>query len=430
VTDTRAGGPGRFRTHPLFLSFPEAATEWAWWADFGAENLRFVRGSIALLAAVFSIFVLNDVVVFRDHLPALLFLRFGVIVPLLAAGWVLAGTETGAEIVRTYVQEYLLVLSTVGCGGMLAMSGVLIPDATPERAWIASLGFAIALVGVYGFSRLRFLYAVLLGVATTLAAMSLMPHFATPDAPTRLLLAPFAVAMNVSGAWMTRTRELLGRRAFAERELLAEERARSEALLRNALPVVVAERLRGLGPEQRAIADRYEEVTVVLADVVDFTPLCERLAPEEIAALLDRLFTRFDALCAAHGVEKIKTLGDAWLAAGGVPVPRPDHAVAAARLALAMRDAAAEAGPGLRIGLHTGPAVAGVVGRTRFAYDLWGDAVTGAQAMERASRPGGIRVSARAADRLGFQFVLARDEEGWWLLRERQEPDEEATEKG
>jgi class 3 adenylate cyclase len=155
----------------------------------------------------------------------------------------------------------------------------------------------------------------------------------------------------------------------------------------------------------------------VLADIVGFTPLCDGADPAEIGALLDRLYGRFDELCAAHGVEKIKTLGDAWMAASGVPVPRADHEDAAARLALALRDATAASGPPLRIGLHAGPAVAGVIGRARFAYDLWGDAVDGAVAMERASRPGGIRVERRLAERLQVRgFTVDLDEAGGWLV--------------
>jgi adenylate cyclase len=388
--------------------------ERAFQSDFGAEHHAGVRRNVLVIALVFAVFVLNDAYVFADRLAPLAVIR-GVVVAGFVATWLYARTEAGGRRFAAHLQGFVLGLGLTGAAGMIAMSSVLVAVATPQRLWFATLGFVLALVAVYGYSRLRFALAVPLGLLTSAGALSLLARTA-PGGPTLAVILPFGLALNVAGAWMTYTLELLARRAYAERQLLAEARARSEALLRNALPTVVADRLRGAGP-RGAIADRYDEVTVVLADVVGFTPLCERLEPAALAELLDGLHRRFDGLCEQHGVEKIKTLGDAWLAAGGVPVPGADHAVVAARFALALRDASGDLP--LRIGLHTGPAVAGVIGRTRFAYDLWGDAVTGAGAMERASRPGGIRVSPAAADRLGPRFVLREDEGGLWLLEER-----------
>ncbi len=408
----------RFDLHPMWLTFDDGDAERARWADFAVEIRNYVRVGVALLLVLFSSFVFNDVQVFNDALPALLLLRFGVVVPCLAVAFYVASSPRAVPWMRRYIQEYLLFLAIVVCGGMLAMGWVLAPEATPQRIWVAGLGYLVALMGVYGFSRLRFGYAVGLGVSLSLLSLSLFAR--APEAPgIQVAIVIFGVVMNLGGAWTTRTLEILGRREFAQRQLLAEARARSEVLLRNALPAEVAERLRAAGGERVVIADRHDAVTVVLADIVDFTPLCERLPAEAIAALLDSLYSRFDALCEAHGVEKIKTLGDAWLAASGVPRARVDHAEAAARLALEMRAVAEQIGPALRIGIHTGPAVAGVIGRTRFAYDLWGDAVTGAAAMERGSRPGGIRVSEATAALLTEAFVVVEDADGVWLMGER-----------
>ncbi|MES2639364.1 MAG: adenylate/guanylate cyclase domain-containing protein [Myxococcota bacterium] len=408
----------RFVQHPLWLTFANADVERARWADFAVEIRNSARVSVLILLVVFSAFVLNDLALFPHELPKLLAIRFGVVVPSLLVALVAATWPRAVPLLRRYIQEYLLALASVGCGGMVAMGWVMAPSATPQRVWVAGLGYLVCLMGVYGFSRLRFGYAVALGLGTSLLSLVLLLR-APPIPGIAPALATFGLVMNLAGAWTTRTFETLGRREFAQRQLLAEARARSEVLLRNALPADVAERLRDAGGERVVIADRYESVTVVLADIVDFTPLCDRLPAEAIAALLDSLYGRFDALCEAHGVEKIKTLGDAWLAAAGVPRARPDHAEVAARLALEMRAVAEQIGPALRIGIHTGPAVAGVIGRTRFAYDLWGDAVTGAAAMERGSRPGGIRVSPATAARLAGAFVLVDDGTGTWLMGER-----------
>lgn len=153
-------------------------------------------------------------------------------------------------------------------------------------------------------------------------------------------------------------------------------------------------------------------MTVLFADIVGFTPLSQRLTAPELVSLLDRVFARWDALVADHGVEKIKTIGDAYMVAGGIPVPRADHAEAVADLALAMGPelarCAAETGLALqlRIGIDSGPVVAGVIGRAKFSYDLWGDTVNTASRMESHASPGTIQVSERAYERLRHRYEL------------------------
>ena len=178
--------------------------------------------------------------------------------------------------------------------------------------------------------------------------------------------------------------------------LLEAERDRSERLLLNILPPSTAERLkRSVG----VIADRSEEVSVLFADLTGFTSAAERLPPERVVALLDEIFSAFDELVEAQGAEKIKTLGDGYMVAAGIPVPRPDHAAAVADLALAMRrrldELPAAAGFRLRVGVDSGPVVAGVIGRSKFSYDLWGDTVNTASRMQAHAPPGGIQVTER-----------------------------------
>jgi adenylate cyclase len=185
--------------------------------------------------------------------------------------------------------------------------------------------------------------------------------------------------------------------------------ARSDELLTNAIPRSIADRLRH--GEQR-IAEAYPETTVVFSDVVSFTPWANATDPARVVTLLDDLFTRFDALAAAHGIEKIKTVGDAYMAVAGAPEPREDHASAALRFARAqlLEVAAWRIANGIdlrvRIGLASGPVVGGVIGRQRLLFDLWGATVNAASRMESSGLPGRIQLAASTRERVGDDFPL------------------------
>ncbi|MGH8915994.1 MAG: adenylate/guanylate cyclase domain-containing protein, partial [Acidimicrobiia bacterium] len=178
------------------------------------------------------------------------------------------------------------------------------------------------------------------------------------------------------------------------------ERARSEGLLLNVLPRVIAERLKR---SPGIIADAHDSCTVSFADLVGFTDHTTRAAPEQVVSELNHVFSRFDALAGSCGAEKIKTMGDGYLAVAGCPNPRPDHAAVMCDLALRMQEAMPEINRELgssfqlRIGLHTGPLVAGVVGAARFSYDLWGHTVNLASRMETMCPPGRIQVTEAVA---------------------------------
>jgi adenylate cyclase len=186
------------------------------------------------------------------------------------------------------------------------------------------------------------------------------------------------------------------------RQLKAEQE-KSERLLLNILPAPIAARLK---LDQGIIAEQFDDVTVLFADIVDFTTLAARITPTELVGVLNQIFSLFDQLAEQHGLEKIKTIGDAYMVVGGLPVARADHAEAVADMALDMRRSIAcfNAEHGelftIRIGISCGPAVAGVIGTTKFAYDLWGDTVNTASRMESHGLPGHIQVSAAAYKRL------------------------------
>ena len=195
-----------------------------------------------------------------------------------------------------------------------------------------------------------------------------------------------------------------------QHDLLEHEQRRSERLLLNILPRPIANRLKD--EEHRSlVADRFEGVTVLFADVVGFTPLSATLTPDALVSLLNDLISRFDALATALGMEKIKTIGDAYMAAAGLPIPCADHAEVAALMALSILEAIeafnADRGTTLRmrIGLHSGKVVAGVIGTNKFTYDLWGDPVNVAARMESHGVPGAIQVTRATADLLRDRFL-------------------------
>ncbi len=188
------------------------------------------------------------------------------------------------------------------------------------------------------------------------------------------------------------------------------EYERSEALLSNMLPASIAARLKD--PERQVIADKYDDASVLFADIAGFTERASDTAPADLVTFLDRLYNDFDALVDKHGLEKIKVSGDCYIVVSGVPWPRHDHVEALADLALDMADAVAglqdlhgRAVP-LRMGIGCGPVVAGVVGSRRFFYDVWGDAVNVASRMESTDAEGRIQVPETVYDRLKHNFVL------------------------
>ncbi|MBN1935860.1 MAG: response regulator [Anaerolineae bacterium] len=191
------------------------------------------------------------------------------------------------------------------------------------------------------------------------------------------------------------------------REKIQQEQALSERLLLNILPKPVADRLK---QGEKIIADDYAEITVLFADIVGFTATSARMKPDRMIAMLNQVFSVCDQLAEKHGLEKIKTIGDAYMVVGGLPQPRIDHAQAVAEMALDMqREITAltdDAGQPLaiRIGIATGPAVAGVIGSAKFSYDVWGDTVNTASRMESHGCAGRIQVTAAVYERLRDKY--------------------------
>ena len=231
-----------------------------------------------------------------------------------------------------------------------------------------------------------------------------------PDADLPLWFTSTMLALNIIGVASVSFTVLasFAHQRNAAMAALRAEQEKSETLLLSILPEPIAERLK---TTTDTIADDIDGASILFADVVGFTPLSERLSAAQTVGVLDHLFSRFDELVERHGLEKIKTVGDSYMAAAGVPAPQRDHARKAALLALDMRDVVAsspvpdEPGLELRIGINSGPVVAGVIGRKRFLYDLWGDAVNTANRMESHGTPGEIQITRATYELLKDEFV-------------------------
>ena len=216
-------------------------------------------------------------------------------------------------------------------------------------------------------------------------------------------------------------------------KLVRVEQAKSENLLLNILPKEIAAILKN---EERTIVDNFPGASILFADMVGFTPMTASMAPAEMLELLNEVFTYFDSLVDTYRLEKIRTIGDSYMVASGVPRPRPDHAQALANMALDMR-AFVQTSPictrrqlNFRIGINSGPVVAGVIGRRKFIYDLWGDAVNTASRMESHGTPGRIQITGATYELVKDEFVCEPrglipvkgkgDMETWYLLDRRE----------
>jgi adenylate cyclase len=315
-------------------------------------------------------------------------------------------------------------LSMIPLGGFLASGGV--------GLWgiVAPLG-ALVFSDVRSAVRWYVAYVVVFLGSGFLGELLGGVSPAVPELFTSIMLA-----LNVAvGGTIVFT--LLALFAGQRRNALAAlrvEQARAESLLLNILPKSIAEKLKA---DPRRIADQFSSASILFADVVDFTPLSERLPPDEVVGVLDHLFSHFDVLAERHGLEKIKTIGDCYMVAAGVPSPRPDHARALALMALDMQaamrsvDEVGHLGLGLRIGINSGPVVAGVIGRKRFLYDLWGDAVNTASRMESHGTSGQIQITRATKELLEDEFVCEPrgtisvkgkgEMETWYLVGRRAE---------
>jgi adenylate cyclase len=286
----------------------------------------------------------------------------------------------------------------------LALGGFVNASAVIIWSLLAPLG-ALAMVGRRQAVAWFVAYAALI-VAAQLIRPSLEIDNNLPDAAIAVFFIANIVA--ATGVSFYALYYFVGQKDVALAEL-ARERARSDRLLLNVLPQEIADQLKT--DETKLIATYHESVSILFADLAGFTPLAEGRAPEDVVVLLNDVFTYFDGLVAGQGLEKIRTMGDAYMVASGIPTARDDHATVLANVALGMLQYQPSPGLtqdqplGFRVGMSSGPAVAGVIGRSKFQYDVWGDTVNTASRMESQGVPGRIQLSPGAYALLADDFV-------------------------
>jgi class 3 adenylate cyclase len=404
------------------LRFPDPELESAFRTDFFRHNLGNLRVALLAGAALWVVFGF----VLRGHILAGadkrvdLVMRYGVFIPILLIGLALSFTR-----VFERIWEWVVVALTVTTilAWVYYVSQVLTLPA--EHGYI---GVILITAFTYTLLRLRFTLVMaitLVGLAAYLPyAMSAVYISDVKRALGTLYLTSFGAVGGMAAYRLERFTRLL----FLRERQLDQEHRRSDNLLLNILPQAIVTRLKAQQDGGR-IADAFDEVSVVFADAVGSTEQAAKSSPEEFADTLDRLFRRFDATADRHGLEKIKTVGDAYMAAAGAPVPMADHAAAAADMALDMlAEARGVLWPSgdpvaVRVGVATGRAVAGVIGDRKFAYDLWGDTVNLASRLQEHGDPGQVLVSettvASLADRYEFGPPLVMDLKGKGLTPAR-----------
>ena len=404
---------GRFlehapEVHPVSLEFRDPELERDFQAAYLRDNLPYIRLAFLLGIVVWATFGLlarfGDVIVEGE--TADLVLRFGIAIPTVIVGLACSYARWYPTYWRWVVSISLVVNATIW-----SLHGTVVVDTRPDWGYA---GIMVLLAFIYVLGRLPFRDASIVG-AIVIAVFNVISIGLIHDSKLDVLFSDwFIVTFAFIGMAAAYGLERFTRLLFLRERDLERERRRADDLLENTMPHAIVQRLKARGvaaPDDAGyLADGLDEVTVLFADLVGFTAGVAGMDPETVIVMLNDVFTRFDAIAGSLGVQKIKTVGDAYMAVAGAPTTRPDHAEAAAELALGLVDQLdAMTWPDgrpmqVRVGVATGPAVAGVIGRRTFAYDLWGDTVNLASRLESNGQPGRILVSDVTYDRLRFAY--------------------------
>jgi len=368
------------------------AMRWSAWSAFG----------------VYMTFGIIDFVAVWDVLEVALVLRYLVIGPMALALGVLTMTKRAAQ-----YQQFIGIMHSLMGPALFLTVGELAAD--PGGLLYTLWGAILFPILVPQLTRLGVRWTLLVSLFALVYMVALDWVVDPRMVWQQLFLIIFFITGCGYGVWMTYTGETAARRSFWKGKIiawqmdeLASEREKSERLLLNVLPSSVAARLR----DQETIADSFEEVTVLFADIAGFTKYSAKVSAEQLVSRLDEIFTAFDNIADDLALEKIKTIGDAYMVAAGLPEAHGDGPAAVAKMALGMHAAVQEVNAAtgesfaVRVGIHTGPVVAGVIGRRKFIYDIWGDTVNTASRMESHGEVNRIQLSEATAALLDERFEL------------------------
>jgi adenylate cyclase len=401
-TSTHAGKQWPLGLDRLRLRFRDPALE----AAFREDRFRHNIGNIRFAFVAGILFWVAWGLILRPHILTVsdlrldAIVRFGVFVPMLFIGLGLTFTP----LFRRIWQGMSVVVATISILVWVYYAS-RVTTLPPEYGYV---GIILITAFTYTLARLRFILVVLV---TVIGIAAYLPYAFTAQyfgPVTRVLATLFLFSFGVLGGLAAYRLERFSRELFLRERQVDRERERSDGLLLNILPQAIIEQLK-TSPGAH-VAQAFDQVTVLFADAVGSTEQGARSSAEDFTAALDELFRRFDQVADLHGLEKIKTIGDAYMAVAGAPVPMADHAGAAAAMALEMlAEAEHVRWPSgdpvrIRVGVATGPAAAGIIGYRKFAYDLWGDTVNLASRLQESAEPGRVLVSEPTAEQVGDDY--------------------------
>ncbi len=391
--------PDTARMHRLTLRFADAGMEAAFAEEQARKSLRPVRialvfaGALALVAWPAIIHIAPYV---QEHMPRI------VATILATLGLCFALTHTQVFLRRH--QLMMLALASVMSIGVISLAQNYSPQILEARGFFPMV---IHLFTIYGVFRLRFPAAVAGGWFAMVMYLGLLRALGLLPESAVFLHASTLLAANFWGMLICYQMDLALRRGFLAIRDVAVEHEHSERLLLNILPAELAKELSATGVARPA---RYDSATILFTDFSGFTQVASAMPADRMVAELNEIFGAFDDICDELGVEKIKTIGDAYMAAAGLPKPCADHAERCVRAGLRMLDYLEQRNRtsafkwSLRVGIHSGPVVTGVVGKRKYAFDVWGDTVNVASRMESAGEPGRVNVSAYTYDLIRTEF--------------------------
>ena len=365
-------------------------------ADYHANTVATARLALALGFVLYSLFGILDIYAVPISRSSVWFIRFGVVGPIT----ILALVATYFTYFQKYTQVMMCFVSAISGLGIVTMIAITREAEFGNRFYFT--GLILITMWAYGLMRLRFWYAVLANVLIMVGyefASIVVKQLLTTETGIVIFTMHnfFFLGANVIGMFTGYALERYTRIDFLQKFTIQMQRDQADKLLFNILPERIAEQLKQ-SPD--TIAEEFNSASVLFADIVNFTPISARFGPREVVDMLNDLFSRFDELVDKYGVEKIQVAGDGYMVAAGVPTPRPDHARVLAELALDMLDCVKnEEFLGgkhpieIRIGINSGSLIAGVIGRKKYFYALWGDMVNTASRMESHGSSGKIQIT-------------------------------------
>ncbi|HSB45851.1 MAG TPA: adenylate/guanylate cyclase domain-containing protein [Nitrospira sp.] len=388
------------------LRFP-ADAEAAFRRYHSRNSLVVIRYAILLTIILYGLFAVLDVHAAPLSKQTIWFIRFVLVIPALVAVLIFSFHKIFLRI----LQPMMVLVVLIDASGILAMIDLESHGELGYQTYYA--GLMLVIMAAHSMYRLRFVYA------TFSTILVLVGYEYIAIVHQKLIVSEVGFAVFVSNNFFFVSSIILGmaasyflevflRRVFAQRIRLAQEQEKSERLLRNILPRETAAALK---EQEGVIADQYDSASILFADVADFTSMSARMSPHEVVELLNGLFSHFDDLAERHDLEKIKTIGDCYMLAAGVPRTCHNHAHVLTHVGLAMlryvkgRRFGNVGQISLRIGINSGPVVAGVIGRRKFRYDLWGDTVNVASRMECHGTSGRVQITTSTYELIKDQFV-------------------------